>query len=316
MQLDSELKQRIEGLIGSDRVVLFMKGTRHFPQCGFSATVTQILDKVVPKYATVNVLSDAGIREGIKAYSEWPTIPQLYVDGKFVGGCDIVREMFQAGELQTLIGGDAAAAAPAVRDDTAPPKVTVTSAAKQAIEQAKGDEAGMLRLEISADFEHALSIDDPDDDDFRIESGGITVLVDRHSAARADGVRVDFQAGPNGEGGFRVDNPNEPPKVRPLAPAALKSMIDGGERFELIDVRTPDERKLASIAGAKLLDDDVSRELAGLDKDTPIVFHCHHGGRSQAAAERFVREGFRRVYNLVGGIDAWSTSVDASVPRY
>jgi len=215
-----------------------------------------------------------------------------------------------------LIGGSAPAAAPAVRADEPAPKVTVTSAAKQAIEQAKGDEAGMLRLEISADFEHALSIDDPEDDDFRIEAGGITVLVDRHSAGRANGVRVDFEAGPNGDGGFRVDNPNEPPKVRPLAPAALKSMIDSGERFELIDVRTPDEQKLASIAGAKLLDDDVTRQLSELDKDTPIVFHCHHGGRSQAAAERFVRDGFRRVYNLVGGIDAWSTSVDAKVPRY
>ncbi|HKU42965.1 MAG TPA: Grx4 family monothiol glutaredoxin, partial [Polyangiales bacterium] len=98
MQLDSELKQRIESLIASDRVVLFMKGTRHFPQCGFSATVTQILNKLVPQYATVNVLADPNVREGIKAYSEWPTIPQLYVDGKFIGGCDIVREMFQAGE--------------------------------------------------------------------------------------------------------------------------------------------------------------------------------------------------------------------------
>jgi monothiol glutaredoxin len=317
MQLDGELKQRIEGLIGSDRVVLFMKGTRHFPQCGFSATVTQILNKIVPQYATVNVLADPGIRDGIKAYSEWPTIPQLYVDGKFVGGCDIVREMFQAGELHTLLGASQPPPEPAAEAASAP-KVTVSAAAKRAIEQAKGDEQGILRLEVTADFEHALSIDQPEDDDFRVDAGDIVVLVDRDSAARANGVRIDFEAGPNGDGGFRVDNPNEPAKVRQLSPAALKSMLDAGEKFELFDVRTPEERAQASIAGARarLLDDDAVRHIEALDKDTPLVFHCHHGGRSQAAAERFVRSGFKRVYNLAGGIDAWSTSVDPSVPRY
>lgn len=313
MQLDSELKQRIEGLIASDRVVLFMKGTRHFPQCGFSATVTQILNKLVPQYATVNVLADPGVREGIKAYSEWPTIPQLYVDGKFVGGCDIVREMFQAGELHTLLG----VSAPAAAAPTRAPQLSVSPAAQQAIAQAKGDEQGMLRLEVSPDFEHALSIDEPDASDFRVDAGGITVLIDPESASRAEGVRIDYEGGARGEqGGFRIDNPNEPAKVRALTSTALKSMMDAGERFELYDVRTQEERARASIAGARLLDDEAVRHLSGLDKDTPLVFHCHHGGRSQAAAERFVREGFKRVYNLTGGIDAWSTSVDPSVPRY
>src|SRR5690349_17672604 len=102
--IEPALKTRIEEVISSDRVVLFMKGSRNFPQCGFSATVTQILNKLVPQYKTVNVLTDPDLREGIKAYSEWPTIPQLYVDGKFVGGCDIVRELFQSGELQGLLG--------------------------------------------------------------------------------------------------------------------------------------------------------------------------------------------------------------------
>lgn len=314
MQLDSEIKQRIEGLVTSDRVVLFMKGTRHFPQCGFSATVTQILNKLVPKYATVNVLADPQVREGIKAYSEWPTIPQLYVDGKFVGGCDIVREMFQAGELHQLLGVSKAAEPSAPR--TAP-KISVSPAAKQAIERAKGDEPGSLRLEISDDFEHALSVDEPNDDDFSVDAGGITVLVDPDSAQRANGVQIDFEEGPTAdEGGFKVENPNEPPKVRQLSPAALKQMVDSGERFQLYDVRTPEERAIASIPGAKLLDDAALREAEGLDKDTPLVFHCHHGGRSQAAAQRFVQEGFKRVYNLAGGIDAWSASVDPSVPRY
>jgi monothiol glutaredoxin len=89
--------------VSSHDVVLFMKGTKNFPQCGFSGQVTKILQHLGVDFHDVNVLEDMGIREGIKSYSEWPTIPQLYVKGEFVGGCDIIREMFQAGELQEML---------------------------------------------------------------------------------------------------------------------------------------------------------------------------------------------------------------------
>ncbi len=88
--------------VAANDVVLFMKGTAQFPQCGFSAQVAQILGHLGVGYKDVNVLEDMGIREGIKAYSNWPTIPQLYVKGEFIGGCDIIREMFQQGELHQL----------------------------------------------------------------------------------------------------------------------------------------------------------------------------------------------------------------------
>jgi monothiol glutaredoxin len=94
----------IRKAVASNDVVLFMKGTQNFPQCGFSAQVAQILGHLGVSYKDINVLEDASIREGIKAFSNWPTIPQLYVKGEFVGGCDIIREMFQAGELQQLLG--------------------------------------------------------------------------------------------------------------------------------------------------------------------------------------------------------------------
>ncbi len=93
----------IDNEVKSNDVVLFMKGTPTFPQCGFSGQVVQILDYVGAPYKGINVLEDMAVRDGIKAYSNWPTIPQLYVKGEFVGGCDIVREMFQAGELQDLL---------------------------------------------------------------------------------------------------------------------------------------------------------------------------------------------------------------------
>jgi len=98
----SDIRPWIENQVKTNDVVLFMKGTPTFPQCGFSSQVVQILDYLGVDYSGINVLENMDVREGIKAYSDWPTIPQLYVKGEFVGGCDIVREMFQAGELQTL----------------------------------------------------------------------------------------------------------------------------------------------------------------------------------------------------------------------
>jgi monothiol glutaredoxin len=96
-------RERIEEIVNKDDVVLFMKGTALFPQCGFSSRAIAILDHLGVKFETVDVLQDAEIRQGIKEYSDWPTIPQLYVKGEFVGGSDIMMEMFQAGELQQLI---------------------------------------------------------------------------------------------------------------------------------------------------------------------------------------------------------------------
>lgn len=98
----SDVNARIDAEVKNNDVVLFMKGTPQFPMCGFSGQVVQILGYIGVPYKGVNVLEDQEIREGIKAYSNWPTIPQLYVKGEFVGGCDITREMFQAGELQQL----------------------------------------------------------------------------------------------------------------------------------------------------------------------------------------------------------------------
>lgn len=101
--MSTPVSERIAAIVGSHDVVLFMKGVPAAPQCGFSQAVVQVLNKLGVPYGAVNVLEDAEIREGIKAYSSWPTIPQLYVKGEFVGGCDITREMYQSGELQKLL---------------------------------------------------------------------------------------------------------------------------------------------------------------------------------------------------------------------
>jgi monothiol glutaredoxin len=306
MALDASLRTRISDLVTQNRVVLFMKGTRQSPQCGFSAQVVQILDGLLPSYETVDVLRSPEIRAGIKDFSEWPTIPQLYVDGRFVGGCDIVGEMNRSGALARLLGAS-------VPEPTVP-SVTMSQAAVKAFEAALGEAAGdSLRLGIDADWQNELFIAPREPGDTEVLVSGLTLLLDGPSVRRADGVHIDFVEGPGG--GFRIDNPNAPPIVKPLTAAELKSRLDRGD-IALFDVRPDDERALAHIAAARPLDAAGHAILSGLDRSTPIALLCHHGVRSLDAAERLIRQGYRNVYNVKGGIDAWSQTVDPAVPRY
>jgi monothiol glutaredoxin len=306
--LSPELKAHFDELLAKNEVVLFMKGRRRLPQCGFSGRVVEVLDQFLNDYLTVNVLEDPAIREGIKEYSNWPTIPQLYVKGKLVGGHDIVMQMMESGELFPLFGKEA----PQIE----PPRITVTDAAKQALQGALSEEPGAtVRFTIDPQWRPGLDLDHAKEGDFQVASNGMTVLVDRGTAKKADGVTIDFV--PGDAGGFKIDNPNEPPRVRIISATELKARLDAGEKIELFDVRTEDERKIAQIPGARLLDQSAAEGIADLDKDNAtLVFHCHHGQRSMAAAQHFLQQGFKKVYNLRGGIDAWSAEVDPKVPRY
>jgi monothiol glutaredoxin len=99
----ADITQVIESAIRSNKVMIFMKGNRSFPQCGFSAATVAIFEQLGVPFETADVLSDPELRDGVKRYSNWPTIPQVYINGKFVGGCDIVRELYESGELQTIV---------------------------------------------------------------------------------------------------------------------------------------------------------------------------------------------------------------------
>jgi monothiol glutaredoxin len=307
MELAPATRERIEGLVRAHPVVLFMKGTRQGPQCGFSATVVGILDRLVPDYRTVDVLADPEIRDGIKTYSSWPTIPQLYVGGEFLGGCDIIQEMFASGELHDSFG--------IPRTGAGSPTLVITDAAAAALRQLAENAAGRdLHLGVDARFQTGLYFGPPEAGEIRVEANGITIAMDPLTASRADGVAIDARETQEGPA-FQVDNPNAP-RVQPLAASRLKEMLEARDPFELVDVRTPEECEKAAIPGARLLDEKLHGELEALDRATTLVFHCHHGGRSQRAAEHFAGLGFRSVYNLTGGIDAWSQEVDPSVPRY
>jgi monothiol glutaredoxin len=267
----------------------------------------QILDEMLPSYETVNVLSDPEVRDGIKEFTSWPTIPQLYISGQFVGGSDILREMHGSGELAKLLG---------VTGEITLPKVTITPAAAKAISDASEDPArDLLHVEISASFEYGLYFGPAEKGEVEIDASGVRLVMNRGSAQRGEGLVIDFVEGPDG-GGFKMTSPLEPVRVKALSVKDLKAWFDQKKAFELIDVRTVRERETASIAGSKLLDDAGEKALAELDKSTTIVFQCHHGMRSRSAAEHYLQKGFKNLYNLTGGIDAWSQQIDPKVPRY
>lgn len=312
--MEESIRTRIDVEVRNHDVVLFMKGTPSAPRCGFSATVVGILDELVGTYQTIDVLADGEVREAIKEYSDWPTIPQLYVKGEFVGGCDLVREMYESGELEDKLGLEVKSMAPpAVRVDE-----EASRALQAALDEARAQEPDVehrIRVSIDGDFQHGLSVGGPQPRDVSVDVGGLTLMLDRGSARRAEGLAIRYVNGPEG-GAFKLENPNEPPRVKSISPSELAASMKQSESVELFDVRSQKERDTASIPGAKLLDRDAQKYIMDLDRATPLYFHCHHGQRSQQAAAFFLSHGFVDVYNVTGGIDAWSLEVDPSVPRY
>ena len=308
MSVSSDVRERIESTIAANKVVLYMKGDRNQPQCGFSATVVGILDNLLPNYDTVDVLQDPEIREGIKAFSNWPTIPQLYVDNEFLGGCDVIQQMYNSGQLHETLG-----LAPVSRQA---PNIQISDSAAAAIKQSTGQHQGMaVHLKISPTWQHEFSLAPKQDHEIKSSDNGIDIYFDLDSAARADGLTLDLTE-EGAEAGFVINNPNAPPPVQQMSVETLKGLLDSGDAKYLYDVRGADERAIALIEGATMLDESTIAQVEALAKDEMLIFHCHHGGRSQQAAEYFRQLGFTNVHNVSGGIDAWSQEIDTNVPRY
>ena len=307
MSLDPATRDTIEKQVNSARVVLYMKGHPRQPMCGFSAKTAGMLDSLLDDYVSVDVLQDEEIREGIKEYGQWPTIPQLYIDGELVGGCDIVTGMFNTGELHEMLG--------VAKPDRTPPEITITPKAAEKIREAMEGHAGIeLHLQIDPDFQARFQLAPADGGEIRSEASGIAVLFDVASAQRARGAAIDWVETVQGEG-LSINLPEAPAPVAQMNVKDLKEQLDNGG-LTLVDVRTDEEREKASIAGAKAMNSDLMAELEALPRETPLAFICHTGGRSQVAAEHFRKLGFTQISNVAGGIDAWSREIDASVPTY
>jgi monothiol glutaredoxin len=308
MSLDPALRSRIETLLANDRVVLFMKGQPSMPQCGFSAKAVGALQDLGVEFGHVNVLADQEIREGIKQYGDWPTIPQLYIDGELVGGSDIILQMASSGELSSVLG----LAAP----DRTPPSITVTPAAVEMLKGALADSPGAaLQLGIDARFQPNFQLAPFDEGAIAAESNGLRVQFDLASARRAEGITIDWVDDIRGKG-LAIDNPNAPKAITELSVRDADDLVRAGTVL-LVDVRPSEERSIAAVGVPfKVFDGNGRAELEALPKDTALAFLCHHGGRSAQAAEQFRALGFTKVHNVTGGIDAWSDEVDNGVPKY
>ncbi|MFT3897725.1 MAG: Grx4 family monothiol glutaredoxin [Thermomonas sp.] len=308
MSLDPVVRQRIQSLLEAHPVVLFMKGMPNAPQCGFSARTVQALSAVgLEDYHAVDVLADDDIREGIKLYGSWPTIPQLYIRGELVGGSDIVGQMAESGELQSALG--------LPPPNRTPPTVEVTPAAiamlRNAIESA-GDGIA-VQVQVDPQYQAKLQLVPADAKAIATTLDGVRMQFDLASARRASGLSIDFADDERGRG-LLISHPSAPAPVRELAPEAARAML-ANAALTLVDVRPADERALASLPHPFRDFDDGIDAIEALPKDAPIAFLCHHGGRSAQAAQHFRGLGFREVYNVTGGIDAWA-QLDPAIPRY
>jgi monothiol glutaredoxin len=307
MTLDDSTRNKIEQHLRENKVVLFMKGTPQQPMCGFSARTVAALDSVLSTYGSVNVLEDQEIREGIKVYGNWPTVPQVYIDGELIGGCDIVTDMLNSGELHESLGLEP--------PDRTPPEIVISDAAREKIREAmSGHEGIVLQFQVDANWDAQFNLAQPQGSEITTESNGITVMMDIGTAQRAKGAEIDWVKTVQGEG-LAITLPMAPAEVKQLGVKELQGLLERGEVI-LVDVRGAEDRARASLDQAMALDKESMEKLEQLPKDTAIAFMCHHGNSSMGAAEYFRKKGFTNISNVAGGINAWSLEIDPSIPTY
>lgn len=296
--MNTETKQIIENLISKNDCVLFMKGTPSHPQCGFSSnTVTIVKELLGDDFITFNVLENNEVREGIKEYGNWPTIPQVYVKSELIGGNDIVTEMYNTGELHSLLN--------LPQPDRTPAVIKITDKAKENI--LAGIEnigSNVLMLSIDGQFNTRFSIDKPKGYEVVSEVADIKIYMDVGTAKRANGIEIDWVEDLQGAG-LVIKNPNEPKPVNQLTIESLRTGIEKGQYTHIYDVRSEEQFNNQNIPGSKRLDKENMQFIESLDKDTELVFVCSVGNTSQGACEFYRKKGYKNINNLVGGVSAW-----------
>ena len=221
------------------------------------------------------------------------------MDGELVGGCDIITEMYNSGELHDVLG--------VAKPDRTPPEVTITDKAAENIRAGmQGHDGLALHMSVDNEWRPAFTLQAPQPGAIVSQANGIELHFDLPSAQRAQGAMIDWIDAVDGSG-LDVSLPAAPVPIKRLQPAELKTMLEAGTAPLIVDVRSPDDRQqLAPIEGAIGLDKDMLTELQNRPKDTAIVFVCNVGNSSMGAAEHFRKLGFSDVYNLEGGMQAWS----------
>lgn len=295
--LSPEVRAMIEQRIGAADVVLFMKGSPKMPQCGFSAKTAGLLDSLLEgQYLAYNVLEDEDLREGIKVFSDWPTIPQLYIKGEFMGGCDIVTEMYNAGELHAMLGLEV--------PDRTPPEITMTDTAAKQIQAFLDQYPGQyLHFSITPDWDARFEVGPRGGHEIASEAGGMTVLMDLATAQKAKGATIDWVETMQGSG-LKLDLPGAPPAVQSITAAELQQRLNQGEDLWVVDTRPEADRQAKPVDFAKPLDAEMMQRLKEADPHQPVVFMCHVGITSLKIAEHYRKQGMTQLFNLEGGAEA------------
>ena len=302
MALDNETRGIIDQVLSANKVVLFMKGTPQQPQCGFSATTVSTLEMLIPDFMSINVLEHPSIRDGIKEFANWPTIPQLYIDGELIGGSDIVTDMLQSGELADALGVD--------KPESDTPTIVIDNKGLEVMKKALDSQPGnALHLQINAGWSHTISLGPDKGSAVQATVGEIQIHMDPWSAARADGLKMTMEEDLTGTR-FSFDNPNAPPPVNQMTVQTLKEKLDSDAKVILIDVRSDEERASASIDGSRHWNEEAMQLVESSPKDAELIFHCHSGGRSQALAESIRQRGYTNLHNVIGGMQAWAAEID------
>ncbi|MBL4773018.1 MAG: Grx4 family monothiol glutaredoxin [Alcanivoracaceae bacterium] len=296
--MNEQTKQEIENLVKNNTCVLFMKGNPKHPQCGFSSNTVNILHELLgDDFAYCNILENQNIREGIKEYGNWPTIPQLYVNKELVGGNDIVTEMYNTGELQTMLG------LPQPQKQSA--EITITEVALENIKKGIKDiGSNVLMLSIDSQFNTRFSIEEPKGYETVSKIGEINIYMDIGTVKRANGIEIDWVEDLQGAG-LVINNPNQPKEINQISKKELINGIEKGQFKNIYDVRSEQQFLEQSIPGSKRLDKQSMDEIESLDKDTPLVIVCAVGNTSQGACNFYRKKGFNNVNNLVGGVSNW-----------
>ncbi|VAW44106.1 Glutaredoxin-related protein [hydrothermal vent metagenome] len=298
--MTDQTTQRIEQMLDESSVFLFMKGNPQTPMCGFSSNTVKILkDLIGDGFSSFNVLEDPEIREGIKAYGQWPTIPQLYVNKELVGGNDIISEMFNTGELHELLN--------LTQPDRTAPKISITDDALSHIKEGLKDMGDhQLFLSVDDEFNTRFSLEKPKGYEVIADVGDLKVYMDIGTAKRSDGVEISWVDELQGSG-LRIKNPNEPPAVKDLSVAELQDWFATEiENPHVYDVRSVDKVEEGTVDHALRLDKAAIESIESMEKETPLVFVCQVGQSSMSAAEFFRKKGYSKVFNLTGGYNAWN----------
>jgi monothiol glutaredoxin len=290
--MTEELRSKLQTMIDSHDVVLFMKGNREQPQCGFSSRVVGVLEELEAEYQTYNVFSDPDIRSGMKDFSQWPTFPQLYVKQEFLGGCDVITEMMQSGELAPLLG--------ITVEDVPPPTVHCSPSILALFKESLDTHDGGIHLEVSKTFQYDLFVGPKNNAQVESSVDGVPFYFSRGSAKRADGISLDFKDGDNG--GVLIDNPNEP-KFQDIAVPDLENWLSDHPNAKVYQIGVGTDSVLPF---ATVLDASAHQEIESLPKDQPIAFICMMGVRSQQAAKSLAFQGYTNILNVVGGLNAWT----------